>query len=74
MVLSDVDKLLQTIYHDEELCTAAIGETTGKLAVSAGGKVFVYAPNGRGEGFLKVLPSSYVYWTALTRRSGFSNL
>lgn len=54
MVLSDVDKLLQTIYHDEELCVAAIGETTGKLAVCAGGKVFIYAPNGRGEGFLKV--------------------
>lgn len=64
MVLSDVDKLLQTIYHDEELCAAAIGETTGKLAVCAGGKVFVYAPNGRGEGFLKV-PSSYIYSSIL---------
>lgn len=64
MVLSDVGKLLQTIYHDEELCVAAIGETTGKLAVCTGGKVFVYAPNGRGEGFLKV-PSSYIYSSRL---------
>lgn len=54
MILSDVNMLLQTIYHDEELCAVAIDETTGKLAVCACGKVFVYAPNGRGEGFLKV--------------------
>lgn len=68
MVLSDVDKLLQTIYHDEELCVAAIGETTGKLAVCARGKVFIYTPNGRGEGFLKV-PSSYIH-VQLSRLDG----
>ncbi|KAI5797674.1 RAVE protein 1 C terminal-domain-containing protein [Geopyxis carbonaria] len=53
-ILSGVDKLLQTIYHDDDqLTAAALDESTGKIAVCAESVVFVYKPNGRAEGYIQ---------------------
>lgn len=54
MILAGVNKLLQTIYHDHQLAAVALHEATGKLAVAAGNVVYVYKPNGRGNGYIEV--------------------
>ncbi|KAF8253872.1 hypothetical protein K440DRAFT_652074 [Wilcoxina mikolae CBS 423.85] len=53
IILGGVDKLIQTIYLEHRLEAIAFDENTGKIAVCAKGKVYVFRPNGRAEGYLK---------------------
>jgi hypothetical protein len=54
IIFGGVDKLIQTIYLEHRLGAIAFDENTGKIAVCAEGKVYVFRPNGRAEGYLKV--------------------
>ncbi|KAL7269050.1 regulator of (H+)-ATPase in vacuolar membrane [Rhizina undulata] len=53
VILADLNVLIQTIYHDDELEAVAIDEASGKIAVCSGRHIFVYKGNGQGEGFIK---------------------
>jgi hypothetical protein len=55
VLLGDVNRLIQTIYHESEVSAVAADELSGKIAVCAARRVFVYAPTGGEERFLKVL-------------------
>ncbi|TGZ83117.1 WD40 repeat-like protein [Ascodesmis nigricans] len=58
VILTGVNKLLQTIYHDQQLTAIALHEASGKLAVATGNLVHVYTPTARGNG--------YINWTLQT--------
>ncbi|CUS15530.1 unnamed protein product [Tuber aestivum] len=53
VLLSSVNRLIQTIYHDAEVFGVVVDEISGKIATVAKGRVFVYAPTGGEERFLK---------------------
>jgi len=59
IILGGVDKLIQTIYLEHRLEAIAFDENTGKIAVCAVGKVYVFRPNGKAEGYLKVSAIAY---------------
>ncbi|KAI9842429.1 MAG: regulator of (H+)-ATPase in vacuolar membrane [Sclerophora amabilis] len=55
VILGGVDRILQTIYHDDglELEAVAFDEEFGKIAVCHDSTVLVYRPYGKDEGALK---------------------
>ncbi|KAL9623679.1 MAG: hypothetical protein Q9160_002135 [Pyrenula sp. 1 TL-2023] len=55
VILGGAQQLLQTIYLNDatELTTVTIDEHSGRIAVSGGGHVFAYRPQGKDEGVLK---------------------
>lgn len=57
IILGGAQQLLQTIYLNDatELTTVTIDERSGRIAVSGGGHIFVYRPQGKDEGVLKVI-------------------
>lgn len=56
VILSGPNRVLQTIYieEDKELQAITFDEASGKIAVSAGGNVYIYRPYGQDEGAIKV--------------------
>ncbi|KAG0643869.1 RAVE protein 1 C terminal-domain-containing protein [Tuber brumale] len=72
VLLGSVDRLIQTIYHDVEVFGVAVDEISGKIATVAKGRVFVYAPTGGEERFLKWVLQSQIEIEGNTRPSTVS--
>jgi hypothetical protein len=55
VVLAAADKILQTVYNDDEgeLKAVAFDETSGKFATCSSSKVYIYKPYGKDERVLK---------------------
>lgn len=57
VILGGAQQLLQTIYLNDAnyLVAVTVDEQSGKIAVSDGDRIFVYAPQGKDERVLKVI-------------------
>ena len=66
IILEDAQKVLQTVYIDdaETLEAVTLDEESGKFAICDKTHVFIYKPEGRGEGLLRVCES---FWRGARR-------